>query len=90
VHNKVAERAGILGSQLNEDNKANIEDIVRAIQSFLRAGVPNPFAVEEIQKAINEFPSDPFAMDAMKLLVEDMHTKSTDAFSVNQLNSSYS
>lgn len=85
VHKKVAERAGILASQLNEDKKTKLEDIVRAIQSFLRAGVPNPFAVEEIQKAITELGSDLFAMDGLKLLVEDMYTKATDEFSVKQL-----
>lgn len=85
VHKTVVERAGILGGQLDENKQAKIEVVVEIIQSFLRAGVPDPFKVQEIQKAIAELRSDPFAMDAMKLLVEDMSTHAKDEFAMNQL-----
>lgn len=85
VHKTVAERVGILGSQLDEIKKARIEEVVEVIQKFLRAGVPDPFQVQEIQNAITELRGDPFAMDAMKLLVEDMSTKATNEFAIHQL-----
>jgi hypothetical protein len=85
VHKTVAERVGILGSQLEEYKKEKIEEVVEIIQTFLRAGVPDPFKVQEIQKAIAELRSDPFAMDAMKLLVEDMSAQTKDEFAMNQL-----
>lgn len=85
VHKTVAKRVGIIESQLDGQKKAKIEDVVRAIQMFLRAGVPDPFQVQEIQKAIAELRADPFAMDAMKLLVEDMGKKAIDEFAIDQL-----
>jgi hypothetical protein len=85
VHKTVVERVGILGSQLDEHKQAKIEVVVEIIQSFLRAGIPDPFKVQEIQAAIAELRSDPFAMDAMKLLVEDMSTRAKDEFAMNQL-----
>jgi hypothetical protein len=85
VQKTVAERIGVLQSQLDRQKIAKTEGVAHHIQTFLRAGVPDPFKVQEIQKAITELRGDPFTMDAMKLLVEDMSTKATDAFAINQL-----
>lgn len=85
VHRTLAERVGILGGQIDDDKKAKIEEVVEIIQTFLRAGVPDPFKVAKIQKAVVELRGNPFAMDAMKLLVEDMSAQANDEFAVNQL-----
>lgn len=39
----------------------------------------------EIQKAITELRGDPFAMDAMRLLVEELGSGTKDEFGINQL-----
>lgn len=41
--------------------------------------------VAEIQKAITELRGDPFAMDAMRLLVEDLGSDAKDEFGISQL-----
>ncbi|KAE9963593.1 hypothetical protein BLS_009136 [Venturia inaequalis] len=85
VYKTVAERVGILGSQIDACMKAKIEEVVPIIQSYLRAGEPDPFKVAEIQKAITELRGDPFAMDAMRLLVEELGSGTKDEFGINQL-----
>ncbi|RDI81070.1 hypothetical protein Vi05172_g8986 [Venturia inaequalis] len=85
VYKTVAERVGILGSQIDACMKAKIEEVVPVIQSYLRAGEPDPFKVAEIQKAITELRGDPFAMDAMRLLVEELGSGTKDEFGINQL-----
>ncbi|QDS71040.1 hypothetical protein FKW77_008383 [Venturia effusa] len=85
VYKTVAERVGVLSSQIDDHMKAKIENVVPVIQSYLRAGEPDPFKVAEIQRAITELRGDPFAMDAMRLLVEDLSFEANDAFSIDQL-----
>lgn len=85
VYKTVAERVGVLANQIDDHKKVKIEEMVPVIQSYLQAGVPDPFKVSEIQKAITELRGDPFAMDAMRLLVEDLSSETHDEFAINQL-----
>lgn len=87
VYKTVAERVGVLANQIDDHKKAKIAEMIPVIQSYLQAGVPNPFKLSEIQKAITELRADPdpFAMDAMRLLVEDLSFEAQDEFAINQL-----
>jgi hypothetical protein len=81
----VTERLGLEAQKLDDFRKAKIEEVAQKIIQFLRAGIENPFAVRKIRDLIGACRNNPFAMNAMKCLLEDMSTKATDQFSVDQL-----